>query len=622
MAAADSTRPAENGQDDEDELAQALKNDEALVPKTSVTVGKSADEAAIERLKMQLDSRPRYSWFRTVCFTLLYLTLGVVFNRMLEEKPCESEARLASPTYDEESCTEPWTVIDSLYFSMATMSTVGYGDLSPSGDVSRAFAIVYIFVGVFIVFGRLAQSLRGALMAIEKKMLTVVDSYIVDVQRQIIDELSVDVDGDGEADFTKAMPGYTFWMRGLVCSLLMLLILQLGSAAIYTAVVPDLTFRDAMYHCMVTATTVGYGDVSMSTQEARLWCFFHMLFSVSWLAAFASRVDELRKLREGQLERDRLLLRQLNEELILSLDTDGSGVDLFEFVVGHLIILGAQLCGEPLKWSTVMPFVKRFEAADVDGSGCLTREDLEILVSENQTRVMCAARHALPKKVQHHIEGKFQRISRVHRASSATTSHQLGTHTEDSNWNEETFGQKAETVLDHMRTARQSRRGDISEGKPGSDVSETPSWDSGSATAAAPATSPDREQEPAAPEPALLAEVQQLRRRVAELEEMLRQTMSPLQSIAMCEFKATTLQADAEGEEKVSPGSLCSSLLAACKPKQVPPPHAALEKPALSPTRSAASPRSPLAAEAAESSPAKSVGGGGQGGAERHKRTL
>jgi hypothetical protein len=41
----------------------------------------------------------------------------------------------------------------SLYFSVVTLTTVGYGDHSPSTAAGRFFTILYIFVGLGIVLG-------------------------------------------------------------------------------------------------------------------------------------------------------------------------------------------------------------------------------------------------------------------------------------------------------------------------------------------------------------------------------------------------------------------------------------------------------------------------------------
>ena len=43
---------------------------------------------------------------------------------------------------------EGWSWVDSLYFTVITLTTVGYGDLAPSGPGSKLFTIVLILAGV------------------------------------------------------------------------------------------------------------------------------------------------------------------------------------------------------------------------------------------------------------------------------------------------------------------------------------------------------------------------------------------------------------------------------------------------------------------------------------------
>jgi len=45
---------------------------------------------------------------------------------------------------------EHWSWITSLYFVVATLATVGYGDVHPTNDVTRLFTVVFILVGVGI----------------------------------------------------------------------------------------------------------------------------------------------------------------------------------------------------------------------------------------------------------------------------------------------------------------------------------------------------------------------------------------------------------------------------------------------------------------------------------------
>lgn len=46
---------------------------------------------------------------------------------------------------------EGWSWIDSLYFSVITLTTVGYGDFHPTTDAGKLFTIFYIIVGLSII---------------------------------------------------------------------------------------------------------------------------------------------------------------------------------------------------------------------------------------------------------------------------------------------------------------------------------------------------------------------------------------------------------------------------------------------------------------------------------------
>lgn len=48
---------------------------------------------------------------------------------------------------------EGWSILDALYFTVVTLTTIGYGDLHPTNDVSKVFTIFFVIAGVGFILG-------------------------------------------------------------------------------------------------------------------------------------------------------------------------------------------------------------------------------------------------------------------------------------------------------------------------------------------------------------------------------------------------------------------------------------------------------------------------------------
>lgn len=226
-----------------------------------------------------------FSGMRALLTVVAYLAIGVTFYTTFEDKECEfTQSKPLKPWWKPFAkepapvCREPWTLVDAIYFCTVTMSTVGYGDMSPTSEISAQFTLVYIFIGISIVFVEISDASSGIMMKSRDLTLQLLDRFDATpkglVGRRLgISGKPIDIDGNGQADFVAPPPAWIYWIQEMSIIGTLMLLTQLGSAAVFTIVQPDLSFSAAIYHCIISATTVGYGDVDLTTQASRLWAW-------------------------------------------------------------------------------------------------------------------------------------------------------------------------------------------------------------------------------------------------------------------------------------------------------------------------------------------------------------
>ena len=184
-------------------------------------------------------------------------------------------------------------LVDAIYLTVVTISTVGYGDISPSTEGMRVFTCVYILFGSTYVFAQLANLFGGVLHAFSNLVKRGIDQFDradkvasrgsfgdAMVSGRSLAKTSCpgqmgrggkarDLDGNGHADFIEPPTALVYWAQELLPALLLLMLLQIASAGIFAHLLPEVSFATALYHCFITATTVGYGDVPITTRAAQ-----------------------------------------------------------------------------------------------------------------------------------------------------------------------------------------------------------------------------------------------------------------------------------------------------------------------------------------------------------------
>jgi voltage-gated potassium channel len=63
---------------------------------------------------------------------------------------------------------EDWSAVDALYFSVVTLATVGFGDLSPTTTAAKLFTVVYILLGLGVIAAFISEITKHRAAAISR----------------------------------------------------------------------------------------------------------------------------------------------------------------------------------------------------------------------------------------------------------------------------------------------------------------------------------------------------------------------------------------------------------------------------------------------------------------------
>ncbi|MHA1754316.1 MAG: potassium channel family protein [Candidatus Odinarchaeia archaeon] len=67
------------------------------------------------------------------------------------------------------SIFEGWNLLDAFYFTMITMLSVGYGDLSPTTYVTKILSVAYAILGLILIFLTIGLAFEILIMHIRSK---------------------------------------------------------------------------------------------------------------------------------------------------------------------------------------------------------------------------------------------------------------------------------------------------------------------------------------------------------------------------------------------------------------------------------------------------------------------
>lgn len=279
--------------------------------------------------------------------------------------------------------SEGWSLYDCFYFCVVTVTTVGYGDITPVKTFSKLYVMYYVVASIALISAMLAH-LVGLLFDRQEELLLsaiVKDRSEMNVESEQVEQTEVrDADMDmmesrRPLNVNERILDATKWLDlsdyyGLGFSLVYLMvILGIGFLVFFT--MENLSVVDALYTTLVSATTIGFGDFEPTHDLTKLIITVWLIFSTIAVGkVVADFTDASMKVKQRDVSR-RLLTASMDMESFKMLDKDKSGsVDKCEFMTELLVRSGK------VDRRDVDTILLRFEQLDKDNSGEISFDDV------------------------------------------------------------------------------------------------------------------------------------------------------------------------------------------------------------------------------------------------------
>lgn len=302
------------------------------------------------------EQKSEASFFRKSALGLfVYLAVGVVFYS------CVSPLENTNPPLPGHNATAVVTWIDSLYFTMVTLTTVGYGDFHPKdGDiVSELFTCVFVLVGIlFVSIG-----------------LSFFVSNILDKQENLIASV-LDNDISPTAPGKCGLSQLDWKVVTAIATCFFFIVLGM----IVFAFAENWSFTKALYYVCISITTVGYGDAHVMNPGTKIFACVWLGFSTLSLGKTVSELIDWKLSKKILSIRSRVLNKKFDTKLFQQMDHDNDGsISKFDFLVFQLV--NGQWNVDQVDVDTIM---QKFATLDKNKNQKLSMKELGILDVEGK----------------------------------------------------------------------------------------------------------------------------------------------------------------------------------------------------------------------------------------------
>ncbi|MCL7043163.1 hypothetical protein MKW94_028110 [Papaver nudicaule] len=301
-----------------------------------------------EKTKHDSDSMVR----QALILLIIYLIAGVAIYSFNKEKF---------------SVIETHPVVDALYFCVVTMSTIGYGDITPLTHATKVFACVFVLIG----FGFIDILLTGLV------------NHALDLQETLF--LATSHVNLGSRPPTDASRNSRFSVRNYIFDIekgrmrirmkvglaIGVVILCIGVGALVLHFVEKLDVVDSIYLSVMSVTTVGYGDKAFKTLQGRLFALLWLLVSTLAVARAFLYLAELRINRRHRIMAKKVLHKEITVRDLLAADINCNGfLSKSDYVIHKLKEMGK------INDKDILQICNQFDKIDPNNSGKITLPEL------------------------------------------------------------------------------------------------------------------------------------------------------------------------------------------------------------------------------------------------------
>lgn len=214
---------------------------------------------------------------------------------------------LNSKSFKGKSTLKP---VDALYFTVVTLSTIGYGDIVPDTTLTKLFTCAFILFG----FGLVDILLNGLV------------TYVLDRQEAVLLS-AVDVNQFNSTVRTYMIDTAKGRMR-IRIKVSLALAVVVGCIAIGTFSVhfmEGMSWVDSFYLSVTSVTTVGYGDYAFTTLTGRCFAIIWLLVSTLAVARAFLYLTELRIDKRNRKIAKWVLQKKMTMGDLVAADLDHDG---------------------------------------------------------------------------------------------------------------------------------------------------------------------------------------------------------------------------------------------------------------------------------------------------------